>query len=300
MAYMTVQHTTFLSNPDTINSMKLSIAQFTPDYGNKSENFRRIRAHSEHMDADVLVFPELCTTGYFFQRKEESRLYAETLAGETVEFFRGIARMHDAMVIAGFVESGTDGDAHGGGSGSVYNSALIVSPNAPVQVYRKTHLFYKERFAFDEGNTGFFVVPHHRVDANIGTMICYDWRFPEAARALGLKGADVIVCPSNLVTNVWHLAMPARALENKVYVAVPNRAGKETRQLEGSSDNQTETVRFTGKSVIYDFNGTVIAQAGAEDDEILSVEIDPTATRNKSFNALNDIFTDRRPAVYEL
>jgi predicted amidohydrolase len=125
-------------------------------------------------------------------------------------------------------------------------------------------------------------------------MICYDWRFPESARVLGLKGADVIVCPSNLVTNVWHIAMPARALENKVYVAVPNRAGEEVRGAEN------ESVKFTGRSVIYSYNGSALAQAGAEEDEILTVEIDPLATRDKSFNALNDIFRDRRPDIYAM
>jgi predicted amidohydrolase len=270
--------------------MKLSIVQFTPVFGDKHENLRRILVHGERTDADLIVFPELCTTGYFFQSKEESAFYAETLGGETVEFFRAMAHAHDAMIVAGFVERGADG--------GVYNSALIISPDA-VHVYRKTHLFYKERFAFDEGNTGFFVVPHHRMDARIGTMICYDWRFPESARTLGLKGADVIVCPSNLVTNVWHLAMPARALENKVYLAVPNRAGEEQRVLANSNGNDaTETVKFTGKSAVYDFNGTVLAEAGTHDDEILTVETTPAATRDKSFNAFNDIFTDRRPAMY--
>lgn len=263
--------------------MKLSIAQFTPTFGEKQDNLRRLSAHSEQIDADVMVFPELCTTGYFFQSKEESRSYAETMEGETADFFRTMAQQHDAMVVAGFVEK--EGD-------NVYNSALIVAPHSPARVYRKTHLFYKERYCFDDGNTGFFVVNHHRHDARIGTMICYDWRFPESARALGLKGADVIVCPSNLVTNVWHIAMPARALENKVYVAVPNRAGEEIRGTE------SESVKFTGRSVIYSYNGSELAKAGDSADEILTVEIDPLATRDKSFNALNDIFRDRRPDIY--
>jgi predicted amidohydrolase len=263
--------------------MKLSIVQYTPTFGEKQENFRRLHAHSERIDADVIVFPELCTTGYFFQSKEESRSYAETLDGEAADFFRTMAQEHDAMVVAGFAEK--DGE-------NVYNSAMIVTPNEAVRIYRKTHLFYKERHCFDDGDTGFFVVPHHKLDARIGTMICYDWRFPESARTLGLKGADVIVCPSNLVTNVWHIAMPARALENKVYVAVPNRAGEEIRGAD------KESVKFTGRSVIYSYNGSELAKAGEEADEILTMEIDPLATRDKSFNALNDIFRDRRPEIY--
>ncbi len=273
--------------------MKLRIVQFTPVFGNKQENFKRLQAHADRIatefdGADVLVFPELCTTGYFFQSNDEALNYAETTDGETVAFFRAMAHTMDALVVAGFVERAIEnGEEH------AYNSALIVAPGQEVRIYRKTHLFYKERHCFSDGNTGFFVVPHHRLDAKIGVMICYDWRFPESARTLGLKGADLIVCPSNLITNVWHIAMPARALENKVYVAVPNRAGEETRGLEG------ETVKFTGRSVIYGFQGQELAKAGDTDDEILSVEIDPAATRDKSFNPLNDIFRDRRPEMYQ-
>jgi predicted amidohydrolase len=272
--------------------MKLCIVQFTPVFGDKEENFKRLhlladRIGTEFDGADLIVFPELCTTGYFFQSKEESMLYAETTDGETVEFFRAMAHKHDAMVVAGFAEKDEN---------EVYNSACIVAPGQEIRIYRKTHLFYKERHCFADGNTGFFVVPHHRLDAKVGVMICYDWRFPESARILGLKGADVIVCPSNLVTNVWHIAMPARALENKVYVAVPNRAGEEVRGIKDGSVG--EKVKFTGRSVIYGFNGEELAKAGDEADEILAVEIDPTATRDKSFNPLNDIFHDRRPEMY--
>ncbi|MCS6807906.1 MAG: nitrilase-related carbon-nitrogen hydrolase [Bacteroidota bacterium] len=265
--------------------MKLSIVQFTPVFGDTQENCRRLRSYAEQIDADIIVFPELCTTGYFFQSKEEARLYAEARDGASLDCFRSIAEEHNAMVIGGFVESSDE---------RTYNAAAIVMPGQPLYVYRKTHLFYKERYCFDEGDTGFFVVSHHRCDARVGTMICYDWRFPESARVLALKGADVIACPSNLITNVWHIAMPARALENKVYVAVPNRAGSEQRGSQG------EQVRFTGCSVIYDYYGAVMAQASDEDDEILTVEIHPEATRDKSFNPLNDIFRDRRPAIYNM
>jgi predicted amidohydrolase len=270
-------------------SVRLAAVQFTPVFANKNENFKRIAALADTIDADLIIFPELCTTGYFFQSKEESRAQAETTNGEAAELFFDIADKHNAMVIAGFAER--DGD-------SVYNSAMILTPDTTrPSIYRKTHLFYKERFCFDEGATGFFVTPHHAKDCKVGTMICYDWRFPESARILGLKGADVIACPSNLVTNVWHIAMPARALENKLYVAVPNRAGKEIGSVEGNG--RPEEVKFTGKSVVYSYTGEAIAQAGPSDDAVLTVDIHPQATRDKSFNAFNDIFTDRRPALYQ-
>jgi predicted amidohydrolase len=267
--------------------VRLAAVQFTPTFGDKAGNLKKIHALADTIDADIIIFPELCTTGYFFQTKDESRAEAETTSGEAAELLFDIAHKHNAMVIAGFAER--DGDR-------VYNSAMIITPGTThPRIYRKTHLFYKERFCFDEGNTGFFVTPHHAKDCKVGTMICYDWRFPESARVLGLQGADVIACPSNLVTNVWHIAMPARALENKLYVAVPNRAGKEQ---SGSGEN-SEEVKFTGNSVIYSYTGEAIAQAGPSDDAVLVADIHPLATRDKSFNAFNDIFTDRRPALYQ-
>jgi predicted amidohydrolase len=275
--------------PANTTTVRLAAIQFTPVFGNKRENFQRIKALIENIRADIYIFPELCTTGYFFQSKDESRQAAEARDGKTAEFFFGLAEEHDAMVIAGFAEK--DGM-------NVYNAAMIITPDTTrPHIYRKTHLFYKERFCFDEGNTGFSVVQHHKKDCSVGTMICYDWRFPESARVLGIMGADLIACPSNLITNVWHLAMPARALENKVYVAVPNRAGREIRGI--SANGVPEEVRFTGNSVIYGYNGEVLAQAGASEDAVLVVDIEPQHTRDKSFNPYNDVFSDRRPAFYQ-
>jgi predicted amidohydrolase len=121
-------------------------------------------------------------------------------------------------------------------------------------------------------------------------MICYDWRFPEAARTLALQGADLIACPANLVTTLSGKVFPARAIENKVYVAVANRIGEECLG--------EETLLFRGESAIYDYVGERMAQASFGNEEILYAEIDPQSTRKKSFNSVNDIFKDRRPDMY--
>lgn len=264
--------------------LRLAVVQFSPEFGNKERNFDRLRTLSATIEADIIVFPELCTTGYFFQSREETARYAEPVDGPTALFFRSIAAQKQALVVAGFAER--DGE-------HLYNSALVVRPEQEqVNVYRKTHLFYKERFCFDEGNTGFFVVSDAVRNINIGIMICYDWRFPEVARILTLQGADLIVCPSNLVTDAWRLVMPARAIENKVYVAVANRAGTET-----SND---EELLFKGNSAIYGYNGAELAKAGPEADAVIYADIIPQATRDKSFNPLNDVLRDRRPNYYTI
>jgi predicted amidohydrolase len=160
------------------------------------------------------------------------------------------------------------------------------------RIYRKTHLFYRERFIFDEGNSGFFVIDDQDRDIRIGTMICYDWRFPEASRTLGMLGADLVVCPSNLVTHIWPKVMPARAIENKVYLAVPNRFGSETAN--------GESVSFNGMSGIWSYNGDLMAQADRVGESVITADIEPSKTRDKSFNEFNDIIKDRRPKYYKI
>jgi len=268
--------------------VKLSIVQFTPVFGDKQHNLDQISKLLDGNDADIIVLPELCTTGYSFLTRQEALDAAEDAAGESIGFLKELAVEMKAMIIAGFAEK--DG-------AKAYNSALAVLPDGSLRVYRKTHLFFKETLCFEPGNSGFFIVDHPFVDCRVGIMVCNDWRYPEAARSLALMGADAIACPSNLVTTLWGVGMPARALENKVYLAVTNRCGTETRTLEDGSE---QNLTFNGGSVIYDYNGSPMVQAGKDEDRVLTVEIVPTATRDKSFNAYNDLFKDRRTDLYAL
>lgn len=264
--------------------MKVAVVQFCPKYKNKDTNIQTLLNNLSKTDAEIIIFPELCTTGYLFYSKDETMKFAETLYGDTVSLMQKKASELKKIIVFGFIEKDKE---------RVFNSAVALFPNSNLsKVYRKTHLFYKERFCFEPGDTGFWNVYYPEFDINIGLMICYDWRFPEAARTLGLLGVDLIACPSNLVTDVWHLAMPARSLENKVYLAVANRTGIEK--------NEQESLLFKGESGIWSYNGKILARAGASEEIIIEAEIEPEQTRNKSFNEYNNIFTDRRPEMYNL
>ena len=268
----------------TTRALTLAVAQFTPEFGKKKKNLSRMQELVEDVTADIFVFPELCTTGYFFQSRAEVARAAETIDGPGSEFFQDMARSKNAVVVAGFAESHQK---------NLYNACLVVVPEEKrPHVYRKTHLFYKEKDCFDPGDTGFFVVTDKKRNVRIGPMVCYDWRFPESARVLTLLGADLIVCPANLITEAWRRVMPARAIENNVYLAVANRAGVEKRK--------GEELRFKGNSAIYDFSGREIKKAGEEKDEVLLAEIYPLQTRDKSFNPINDVLNDRQPQHYTL
>ena len=263
--------------------MRITIVQSFPKYADTASNLDFIHNTIDSFETDLLVFPELATSGYFFTEKSQLMPHA-LIWNESIELkdIQEKSTKSDTIIVIGFPEK--EGDL-------LYNSAGIFMPDSnQSRVYRKTHLFYKEHLIFEQGNTGFFCVHDDKRDCTIGIMICYDWRFPEAARTLALQGADLIVCPSNLVTTLSGKVFPARAIENKVYVAVANRVGEES--LDG------ETLLFRGESAIYDYLGERIAMASFGNEEIIHAEINPQETRNKAFNSVNDIFNDRRPDMY--
>ena len=266
--------------------IKISLVQFDPQFLELKSNFSKMETLVKGLETDILVFPELASSGYSFIQKEEALRFAKESQEETLDFFKGLAKKTHALVIAGFPEYANN---------HVFNSALIAFPNQEIRIYRKTHLFFKEKECFDAGDTGFFVVHLPEKDCRIGTMVCNDWRYPESARSLALLGADIIVCPSNLVSEVWKIGMAARALENKVYVAVANRYGDENRILK---DGSQQNLRFNGNSILYDFNGKPLLEANSTGDQIIHFEIDPILTRNKFFNPYNDLLKDRRPDLY--
>lgn len=259
----------------------LACVQFTPTYRNVADNIERIGDIIASVNADVIVFPELATSGYLFSSASDVQPFA--LRPESPEIYSIIqaGEQSGASVIIGFPELADEG---------VYNSALVCSGGVILDVYRKVHLFSNEKDVFLPGNLGFRVVELSHLDLRLGTMICFDWRFPEAARLLALAGADLIACPSNLVTPLWPIVMPARAIENKVYLAVANRTGIER--------TARAVVEFGGKSAVYDYEGSVITQAGNSEDIILTAEIYPSRTRDKAVNDRNNIFEDRRPEMY--
>ena len=127
--------------------------------------------------------------------------------------------------------------------------------------YRKTHLFAEEKKWFDPGDTGFQVFDMGQV--KIGVMICFDWWFPESARVLALKGADIFCHPANLVMPQCQRVMPAHSLLNGVFTITANRVGTEER-------GGKAPLQFTGKSQIVDPRGEVLVKLDGEDTGVSS------------------------------
>jgi predicted amidohydrolase len=263
--------------------MIIAALQFSPQRADVQGNINRIFTMLEDVEAELVVIPELASTGYFYTDPDELRGLAGTVENDPfVERMCEYAARRWCVVVGGFAERDAEG--------KLYNAALIAFPDGQRFVYRKAHLFYKEKLIFEPGKEGFFVVEWGGV--RIGTMICYDWRFPEATRKLALDGADIIAHPSNLVAaaNLWGPVMSTRAFENKVITVTANRSGVETLG--------EETLVFTGESRIIGMNGATYAITDADSETVITAELDPVATRTKSFNPYNDIFADRRPELY--
>src|SRR5262245_16808323 len=210
---------------------RVAFIQGRPRFGKGEENLERGLALARTVDADLVVIPELWSSGYVFSsHREVDELAEDARGGLTARVLIAAAKRDRRHYIAGFPERAR---------GRFYNSALLVGPSGGVKaVYRKLHLFEREREWFSPGDLPLSV---HRVGAaSVGMLICFDWRFPEAARVLALQGADVIAHPSNLVFPNAQEAMRVRALENRVYTVTANRTGTERRR--------GGTVPFTGRS----------------------------------------------------
>jgi predicted amidohydrolase len=259
--------------------MRVGFVQFDPAFGRIEQNLKAIERLVSGACADLLVLPELCTTGYSFVSKREARQLAEPVTGPSITALKRLAKANRVNLVAGFAES------H---AGKVYNSAALIRSNGAVDLYRKTHLFWHEQKWFSPGDTGFRVFSVGRV--KVGLMICFDWFFPEAARTLALRGAQVICHPSNLVLPHCPASMPVRALENRVFTVTANRTGRERR---GDRD-----LRFIGQSVICGPDRKVLAGANSTEECVTTVEIDPARAKDKKVTPRNDLFKDRRREFY--
>lgn len=261
--------------------MIAGLLQFDPVFGDINGNVSRVLRILSDKKADLVVLPELFTTGYQFISKDEvSDLSEEIPSGSTTKSLVELSHDKKLHIVAGIAERD---------SGSFYNSAVMTGPEGFIGVYRKTHLFSEEKLWFSPGNTGFKVWDTQI--GKIGIMICFDWFFPESARTLALKGADVIAHPANLVLPYCPDAMPTRCLENRVYAVTANRTGSEER-------GGKERLEFIGTSEIVSPAGDILYRAARDSEEFGSAEVDISVARNKNLNPFNNLFEDRRKEYY--
>lgn len=261
--------------------MRVGCVQTKPEFGNKKSNIDNALAMIENVDADLLVLPELFSTGYFFPSKEDLIRLAEPIPeGRTARIFKSLAKRKKCSFVFGMAEKK---------AGKHYNSSVYITPGGDVHLYRKVHLFYKEQFIFARGNLKFKVFPFH--EFKLGMMICFDYIFPEACRVLALKGADIVCHPSNLVLHYCQMTMPIRSIENRIFTITTNRVGSDT--------VGDETLKFTGMSQVTDPEGNILARASGTRPAVKIVDVDLRKSREKMATKYNHILNDRRPGFYK-
>ena len=125
--------------------MKVGYYQFSPEFGEPSQNLEKIRTVLSGVKADIVVLPELAFTGYYFKDREELRSIAEDVSeSSTVESLSNLCRDNDFYLVTGFAEREKN---------KLYNSALLIGPSGVICCYRKLHLFNTEKEYFDPGDT---------------------------------------------------------------------------------------------------------------------------------------------------
>lgn len=263
--------------------MRLTLVQSKPQLGDVAANLAAIRSVVEDVEFDFLVLPELFATGYFFHELRQVQELSEPVPdGPTTRFLIDQAAAHAGYICAGLVERG-DG-------GQLYNSALLVGPTGLIGCYRKLHLFFEEKLWFAPGEGPLQV--YDLGIARVGMMICFDWRYPETARILALRGAQILLHPANLVEPYCQDAMVTRCLENRVFAATANRIGTDTKP-NGAS------LTFTGRSQVVSPQGVALCQASEDGPAVLSVDITPEEADDKQVTEHNHLLRDRRTELYD-
>lgn len=209
------------------------------------------------LGAELLIFPELFLSGYNIG--DTVWKLAEPVDGPSLKRACEIARTHHLALVFGYPER----------EGSqVYNSSVLInSTGEQVANYRKMHLFgSEEKRLFMPGDQ--FV--HHKMNGwQLGLLICFDIEFPESARTLAIQGTQLLVIPTAITdTRIAEITIPARALENQLFIAYINRTGTE------------DELTYSGKSCIVGPSGSVLASAD-EFSKLLFVDLDQSAIKRE-------------------
>ncbi|MCD2193614.1 nitrilase family protein [Actinomycetospora endophytica] len=277
-----------------VSPVRVAALQTDPQVGvenkkaNLAETLRGIE-QAATQGARLIVLPELASTGYSFDTREEAYAHAEPVPdGLTCSAWIDAAAAHDVYLVAGLAES--DGVA-------LYDTAVLIGPDGYIGRYRKTHLWNREKLIFTPGSE--YPVFDTRI-GRIGLLVCWDIWFPEVARILATQGADVICSVNNWVWTppplfdeagncmASYLTMSASHVNNIPFIAA-DRVGEE------------RGGKFLGCSLITGVNGWPIGGiADAEATTTLYADLDLVESRFAVvWHSLNDLPRDRRVDLYD-
>lgn len=262
-----------------IDLIRVAVGQMEPNVGNLHGNLEQLMTFlgkASENNIDILVLPELANSGYVFEGLEEARGLSEEIPiGPYSKALLNWSKK-GSLVVAGICERTEEG---------LYNSAAAFANGEHLATYRKIHLFSNEFDWFQQGAEEPPIIEYKGY--RFGLMICFDWVFPEVARVLALKGAQLILHPANLVLPYCQDAMITRSIENRVFTATANRTGEERNLI------------FSGRSQVTSPKGEVLLRMDASNAGIKWVDIDLVLADNKKLTKRNDLFVDRKPSLYQ-
>ena len=274
-----------MSRYKKIALIQMSCTPDTLDNLHKAAAFIRDAARA---GAHIVCLPELFRAQYFCQREDHALFdLAEPIPGPSTELLAAVAREEKIVLIASLFERRAPGLYHN-------TAAVLESDGSLAGLYRKMHIpddpLYYEKFYFTPGDLGFraFSTSHGK----IGTLVCWDQWYPEAARITSLMGAETLFYPTAIgwhpsekaefgeaQYSAWQTMQRAHAIANGVFVGAVNRVGHEHGDVQHNGvllkGPEGAGLEFWGGSFIADPFGRVIAQASHDKEEILLAEIDP-------------------------
>lgn len=251
--------------------------------------------------ASLVVLQELHAGPYFCQT-EDTRNFdlAEPIPGPTSGLLADVARECGIVIVASLFERRAPGLYH--------NTAVVLEKDGSIAgIYRKMHIpddpgFY-EKFYFTPGDLGF--EPINTSAGKLGVLVCWDQWYPEAARLMCLAGAELLIYPTAIgwdpndtadeqdrQRDAWMTIQRAHAVANGIPVLSVNRVG-----FEPSPDGHGSGIRFWGTSFVAGCQGELLARAGSEEEEVLTVTIEPG--RSENVRRIWPFLRDRRIDCYQ-
>ncbi len=268
---------------------------------NNIETAKRLAREAAKNGANIILLSELFERKYFCQERNYDYYEFATPAMENpaVMEFSGLCKELGVVMPISIYER--DGNV-------LYNSVVMLDADGEsLGIYRKTHIpddhYYQEKFYFTPGDTGFRVFD--TAYGKVGVGICWDQWFPETARCLALKGADIILYPTAIgsepILDVdssghWMRTMQGHSAANVIPVAAANRIGREDVTPSEANGGQKSSLSFYGCSFLTDATGDVLVKAGRDTEEIVYAKYD--FEENRKMRLSWGLFRDRRPECY--
>jgi N-carbamoylputrescine amidase len=284
--------------------LKTALIQYSPglDADKNKEVLKSRISEAAENGAELIILPELHDSIYFCQTEDVQNFkYADVIPGPSTEFYSRIAKEKKVVLVTSLFEKRAPGLYH--------NTAVVFEKDGSIAgKYRKMHIpddpAYYEKFYFTPGDLGF--EPINTSVGKLGVLVCWDQWYPEAARMMALKGAEILIYPTAIgwestdsdeekqrQLNAWKTIQRSHAVANGIHVVSVNRFGHEK-----DPSGQTNGISFWGNSFAAGPQGEILTEADEIKQETLFVEID--LEKSEKVRCWWPFLRDRRIDYYDL